>query len=274
MKRLLFGLLATTGLALGAAEFRPEPGFELIFNGRDLTGWGYRDQPTLEKQLALDGRTSSPDGRYLAKHGRIVVTTPPEGRRVEQLWTTRELDGNFVLKLEFRATPTADSAILLGVAVLGAWLAWSGVRTRAVETAWWQLLLLTAGVYGAAIVATGAAVAHAFHKVPGVRVIVLFPINEVSLSQRKLMTSLKDNVRTVAIDGKFDDCQAMVKRAFADPSLTATNAGSSALSVSTCSGTTVLRPGTSVALGDVRSCSLAVSTIATAPVAFTLSVTP
>src|SRR5882672_3438211 len=66
---------------------------------------------------------------------------------------------------------------------------------------------------------TGAAVAHAFHKIPGVRVIVLFPIAEVSESQRKLMTTLKDNVRTVAIDGKFDDCQAMVKRAFADPDL-------------------------------------------------------
>src|SRR5204863_8613540 len=66
---------------------------------------------------------------------------------------------------------------------------------------------------------TGAAVAHAFHKVAGVRVLVLFPTAEVSLSQRKLMTTLKDNVRTVAIDGKFDDCQAMVKRAFADPAL-------------------------------------------------------
>ena len=66
---------------------------------------------------------------------------------------------------------------------------------------------------------TGSAVAHAFHNIPGVRVIVLFPIAEVSLSQRKLMTTLKDNIRTVAIDGKFDDCQAMVKRAFADPDL-------------------------------------------------------
>src|SRR5208282_3824530 len=66
---------------------------------------------------------------------------------------------------------------------------------------------------------TGSAVAHAFHNVPGVRVLVLFPIAEVSVSQRKLMTTLRDNVRTVAIDGKFDDCQAMVKRAFADPEL-------------------------------------------------------
>ena len=66
---------------------------------------------------------------------------------------------------------------------------------------------------------TGAAVAHAFHNVPGTRVIVLFPMDEVSISQRKLMTTLRENVRTVAIDGKFDDCQAMVKRAFADPTL-------------------------------------------------------
>ncbi|MGH8023365.1 MAG: threonine synthase [Limisphaerales bacterium] len=66
---------------------------------------------------------------------------------------------------------------------------------------------------------TGSAVAHAFHNVPGVRVIVLFPFAEVSLSQRKLMTTLAENIRTVAIDGKFDDCQAMVKQAFTDPAL-------------------------------------------------------
>jgi threonine synthase len=66
---------------------------------------------------------------------------------------------------------------------------------------------------------TGAAVAHAFHNIPGIHVIVLFPIDEVSVSQRKLMTTLTGNVRTVAIDGKFDDCQAMVKRAFSDPAL-------------------------------------------------------
>ncbi len=66
---------------------------------------------------------------------------------------------------------------------------------------------------------TGSAVAHAFHNIPGVRVIVLFPFSEVSVSQRKLMTTLKDNIRSVAIVGKFDDCQAMVKRAFADQDL-------------------------------------------------------
>jgi len=66
---------------------------------------------------------------------------------------------------------------------------------------------------------TGSAVAHAFHNIEGVRVIVLFPEAEISMRQRKLMTVLTGNVTSVAISGKFDDCQAMVKRAFADPDL-------------------------------------------------------
>jgi threonine synthase len=66
---------------------------------------------------------------------------------------------------------------------------------------------------------TGSAVASAFHGVGGIDVIVLFPIGEVSGRQRKQMTTLRGNIRTLAVDGKFDDCQALVKRAFADPVL-------------------------------------------------------
>jgi threonine synthase len=66
---------------------------------------------------------------------------------------------------------------------------------------------------------TGSAVASAFRGVEGIQVIVLFPLTEVSDRQRKQMTTLRDNIRTVAVDGKFDDCQALVKRAFADPDL-------------------------------------------------------
>lgn len=66
---------------------------------------------------------------------------------------------------------------------------------------------------------TGSAVASAFHRIAGIRVIVLFPIHEVSERQRKQMTTLRENIRTIAVDGKFDDCQALVKRAFADPAL-------------------------------------------------------
>ncbi|MHA1264340.1 MAG: threonine synthase [Candidatus Helarchaeota archaeon] len=66
---------------------------------------------------------------------------------------------------------------------------------------------------------TGGAVASAFYGMENIRVVVLFPIDEVSERQRRQMTTLGKNVRSVAIKGKFDDCQALVKRAFADPEL-------------------------------------------------------
>lgn len=66
---------------------------------------------------------------------------------------------------------------------------------------------------------TGSAVAHAFYKIPNVEVMVLFPPAEVSPRQRKQMTTLGENITAVGVDGKFDDCQALVKRAFADETL-------------------------------------------------------
>lgn len=66
---------------------------------------------------------------------------------------------------------------------------------------------------------TGSAVAHAYHGVDRVEVVVLFPIDEVSDRQRRQMTTLGGNVTTIAVNGKFDDCQALVKQAFADPDL-------------------------------------------------------
>ena len=66
---------------------------------------------------------------------------------------------------------------------------------------------------------TGSAVAHAFHNVDRISMVVLFPIKEVSDRQRKQMTTLGGNVTVIGIDGQFDDCQALVKRAFVDPDL-------------------------------------------------------
>ncbi|NTV79298.1 MAG: threonine synthase, partial [Clostridiales bacterium] len=66
---------------------------------------------------------------------------------------------------------------------------------------------------------TGSAVAHAFYGLDNVKVIVLFPQKEVSDRQRKQMTTLQKNITAIAIDGKFDDCQAMVKQAFSDEQL-------------------------------------------------------
>jgi len=66
---------------------------------------------------------------------------------------------------------------------------------------------------------TGSAVAHAFHNIGRIHMVVLFPSLEVSDRQRKQMTTLGGNVTVLSVDGKFDDCQAMVKQAFTDPDL-------------------------------------------------------
>ncbi len=66
---------------------------------------------------------------------------------------------------------------------------------------------------------TGSAVANAFYGLDNIELVVLFPRSEVTERQRKQMTTLGKNVRVLALDAKFDDCQYLVKQAFADPEL-------------------------------------------------------
>jgi len=66
---------------------------------------------------------------------------------------------------------------------------------------------------------TGGAVASAFHRVPGTRVIILYPQGKVSGLQEKQLTTLGDNISAIEIDGTFDDCQRLVKSAFLDRGL-------------------------------------------------------
>ena len=128
-------VLATLGFIENEPDnFALEPGFVSLFNGRDLTGWGFRPTseadiqsakrwlardpgpgawPIVTKAINFDGQAASSDGRYVARAGRLIVTTPPEGRKIQQLSTTRDFPRNFILKLEFRATPNADSGIFI-----------------------------------------------------------------------------------------------------------------------------------------------------------------
>ena len=66
---------------------------------------------------------------------------------------------------------------------------------------------------------TGGAVADGFYKVAGVEVVILYPKGKVSELQEKQLTTLGENIRAIAIDGAFDDCQEMVKQAFMDVEL-------------------------------------------------------
>lgn len=66
---------------------------------------------------------------------------------------------------------------------------------------------------------TGAAVAHAFYGLENVRVVILYPQGKISPLQEKLFCTLGGNIQTIAIEGDFDDCQALVKQAFDDEEL-------------------------------------------------------
>ena len=63
---------------------------------------------------------------------------------------------------------------------------------------------------------TGGAVANGFYDVPGIRVIILYPSGKVSQVQEMQLTTLGKNIHALEVDGSFDDCQRMVKLAFAD----------------------------------------------------------
>jgi hypothetical protein len=91
-------------LALHAEDTKPKAGTIELFNGKDLTGWGYKSG---EK---FDGKTESDDKRFSTKDGVLVVNP---GKGIKQLWTTRKFPNNFELRLEFRAAVNADSGLFL-----------------------------------------------------------------------------------------------------------------------------------------------------------------
>lgn len=78
---------------------------------------------------------------------------------------------------------------------------------------------------------TGGAVAAAFHRRPGFRVVLLYPAGRVAPLQERQLCCWDDNVTTCAVQGSFDDCQRLAKQAFADPALQAALAMSSANSI-------------------------------------------
>ncbi|WOI38434.1 threonine synthase [Alteromonas sp. CI.11.F.A3] len=66
---------------------------------------------------------------------------------------------------------------------------------------------------------TGAAVAHAFHGIDNINVVILFPKGKISALQEKLFTTLGGNIHTVAVESDFDECQSLVKASFDDPDI-------------------------------------------------------
>lgn len=127
-------------------------------------------------------------------------------------------DGNAAL-LELYHGPTAAFKDV-GAAFLAACL----TRLEGDEAAPLTILVATSGD-------TGGAVAAAFNERPGMRVVVLFPDGRVSARQAHQLTCWSDNVLSLSVQGAFDDCQALVKSALADATLSSQYRFSSANSI-------------------------------------------
>ncbi len=123
--KIRLALAALLSVSLGglvhAEDWRPEPGFRSLFNGRDLTGWCFRAKADRTSPKAgdvtetFDAKAESSDsGRYSARDGILTVNFP-KGRPslISALYTVEEFPKDFILKLEFRASPNADSGIFV-----------------------------------------------------------------------------------------------------------------------------------------------------------------
>jgi lysophospholipase L1-like esterase len=102
----LHPVLETVGLIPAwPDDFVAEHGSASLFNGADLAGWSY------EGGSDLRGVTSTADARFEVRNGRLVVPASHTSHDYKKLWTVRTFPRDFVLKLEFRASPNADSGI-------------------------------------------------------------------------------------------------------------------------------------------------------------------
>src|SRR5882672_866863 len=95
----------TIGACASTYAAEAEAGWISLFNGTNLTGWGYGSNN-------FNGLTASDDNRYSASNG-ILIVHPKVPRQLRQLSTTRQFPRDFVLKLEFRAETNADSGIFI-----------------------------------------------------------------------------------------------------------------------------------------------------------------
>ena len=164
---------------------------------RQLAAWGQLDYPGIAAAVLRPFTAGMIDPNRLAELCRDAYDYEVPLEQVA--------DRRYLLRLD--RGPTASFKDF-AARIMARWMGELLARPDA------ELIILTATSGD-----TGSAVAHAYHGVPRMSVVVLFPVEEVSNRQRKQMTTLGGNVATIGVDGKFDDCQAMVKRAFADPDL-------------------------------------------------------
>ena len=197
-------------------------------------GGGVSFEEALLRGLAPDGGLYVPDVIPRVHFGRVfgAGTFPEMAHRMLEVWTRSEIDpgararilhdaldfpvplvaleggawkGTFILELFHGPTLSFKD---FGARIMARWMGHFLQRRSGRLT----VLVATSGD-------TGSAVADGFAGQPGIEVVLLYPKGKVSLVQERQLITAREGVRTLAVNGDFDDCQRMVKDAFLDPTL-------------------------------------------------------
>jgi hypothetical protein len=103
-------LCASAALVVAADEFKPEPGFKLLFNGKSLDGWQQKAGKKDDKAAALDGKTEAFDKRFVVKDGELVIDPKVKGDRYIE--TVAPVGGDFTLRFDFKPDEKCNNDLL------------------------------------------------------------------------------------------------------------------------------------------------------------------
>jgi hypothetical protein len=108
---MMFALFLAGAAGVRATDdFKVEEGYTTLFNGKDLTGWRY-----VGSKESLEGKTETPDKRIQVVNGIIVMNAKDDKGKggIRDLYTIKDYNGPFHLKLQFRAALKADSGVYI-----------------------------------------------------------------------------------------------------------------------------------------------------------------
>src|SRR5258708_39646479 len=104
---LFTGLMLLTRPLLSADEFKLEPGFTLLFNGKNLDGW----KEASGKKESLDGKTEAYKGRFNVVEGVLVYNPAVKGDLYIE--TAREFGKDAHIKFDFKPGPKCNNDVFL-----------------------------------------------------------------------------------------------------------------------------------------------------------------
>lgn len=103
--------VCAAGVTLAADDFKPEPGFKLLFNGKNFDGWQTKAAGKDGKPMSLEGKTEAYDKRYVAKDGEMVIDYKVKGDKYIE--TVQQFSGDFTIRYDFKPEEGCNNDTLL-----------------------------------------------------------------------------------------------------------------------------------------------------------------